>query len=300
MSRNAIRNHGVGCLALLALALLAGCGGSQPPARRAGARAPQAAAPYAGAVSRTTAPNLIVLPPPGQPAAPAVPGPALAAASGAAGKTVILDAGHGGHDAGTSHFGLNEKDINLDLALRTAALLRARGVHVVMTRTADQFIPLPDRSAIANHTPNATLVSIHANAAPNNPSASGIETFVLSKEQTDQERSRVAAARYRMNGQDTIQGKQALANLAVESRQRGPALAVALQQSLCGRLGEENRGVKTKNLAVLRETYFGPAALVEVGFLTNPASARKMSTPEWRNRAAEALADGIGTFLTAR
>ncbi len=285
--------------ALAVLALAIGCGGSRRPARAySSARARGVPTAY-GAPQAPAAARTIVLPPAQQPVPMQPPPEQSFAAAGVAGKSVILDAGHGGHDEGASHFGLREKDINLDLALRTAALLRARGVTVIMTRQTDQFIPLPERSATANRSPNAALVSIHVNAAPSSPQASGIETFVLSQEFTDQERGRLVAARYRMNGQDTAQGRQALANLAQTSRSRGPALASSLQKSLCNRLGEPDRGVKTKNLAVLRETYFGPAALVEVGFLTNPRSAQRMTTDDWRRRAAEALADGIAAFLAS-
>ncbi len=286
--------------AVLTLALAAGCGSQPSPRRTASSRAPYApSSPYAVAPSPAGAPSITVLPPAQSAYCPPAPAPSGAGVAEAAGKTVILDAGHGGHDAGTAHFGLREKDINLDLALRTGALLRARGVNVIMTRAADQFIPLPERSAIANRCPNATLVSIHVNAAPNNPSASGVETFVLSPEFTDQERGRFVAERYRMNGRDSEQGRQALANLAVQSRSRGPALASSLQKSLTSALGEPDRGVKPKNLAVLRETYFGPAALVEVGFLTNPRSAQKMASADWRARTAAALADGIAAFLAS-
>ncbi|MCD8351704.1 MAG: N-acetylmuramoyl-L-alanine amidase [Planctomycetaceae bacterium] len=214
-----------------------------------------------------------------------------------AGKTVILDAGHGGDDHGASHFGLREKDINLDLANRTAALLGARGCTVVMTRSDDRFVPLPERSAVANRYPNAALVSIHVNAAPNNPGVDGIETFVLSQEFTDKDRSRIAATRFKASGVDAVNGKQALANLATASRTRCPVLAESLQRSLTSRLGEADRGVKYKDLAVLRETYFGPAALVEVGFMTNPRSADRMRTDAWRRRTSEALCEGICSFL---
>ncbi|MDR1745092.1 MAG: N-acetylmuramoyl-L-alanine amidase, partial [Planctomycetota bacterium] len=164
-------------------------------------------------------------------------------------------------------------------------------------RSADAFVSLPERSAIANRHPNATLVSIHVNAAANSPGADGVETFVLSREFSDTDRSRVAASRFRANGDSSVQGKQALANLAVASRNRGPALAGSLQHSLTRRLGEPDRGVKQKDLAVLRETYFGPAVLVEVGFLTNPRSADRMRTDQWRARASEALCEGICGFL---
>lgn len=213
------------------------------------------------------------------------------------GRTVILDPGHGGQDEGTSHFGLKEKDINLDLALRTAALLRARGANVVLTRSADVFIPLPERSAIANRNINATFVSIHVNASGANPNAAGVETFVLTKDRTDEERAAALAGKYRADGADPAQAQQALADLAAQSRKRGESLASSLQRSLVARLGETDRGVKPGNLAVLRETYFAAAALVEVGFLTNARSAEQMRTDEWRRRTSEALCEGICEFL---
>lgn len=214
-----------------------------------------------------------------------------------AGKTVILDPGHGGNDEGTAHFGLKEKDINLDLAVRTAGLLRSRGANVIMTRNSDVFIPLPERSAIANRNPNATFVSIHVNASSSNPNAAGVETFVLSKDLSDAERGQAAVDKFKANGSDSVQAKQALANLAVKSRSRSPALAASLQRSLTTRLGEADRGVKPGNLAVLRETYFGPAVLVEVGFLTNARTAEHMRGEEWRRRTSEALCEGICEFL---
>lgn len=210
------------------------------------------------------------------------------------GRTVILDPGHGGNDQGTAHFGLREKDISLDLAQRVAGQLRARGVNVVMTRTSDVFVPLPERSVIANRHPNAVFVSIHVNAAADKPQVTGVETFVLTRELSDAERGRAIAARYRDGSGG---GGQALANLAERARARGPDLAATLQRSLCGRLGERDRGVKQGNLAVLRETYFGPAVLVEAGFLTNPETARRMAGDDWRRRASEALSEGICAFL---
>lgn len=285
--------------ALLLLAVAAGCQSRQDSY----ARAPQPlpAGPAVASAPAPATPNVYYLPaqPLGQSAAPDIAYQAAPASSWQAvsGKTVILDAGHGGNDEGTCHFGLREKDINLDLANRTAALLRARGCTVIMTRSSDAFIPLPERSAIANRYPNAALVSIHVNSAPGNPGVNGVETFVLSKEFSNKERGRMAASRFKANGDSSVQGKQALANLAVTSKNRGPALAESLQRSLTGRLGEPDRGVKQRDLAVLRETYFGPAALVEVGFLTNPRTADRMRTDAWRSRTSEALCEGICSFL---
>lgn len=213
------------------------------------------------------------------------------------GRTVILDAGHGGKDPGANHFGLREKDIALDLALRTAVLLRERGVVVLMTRQTDVFIPLPERSAFANRYPNAVLLSIHVNASASNPNASGVETYVLSRKFADAERGQTAARKYRVAGTDADRGARTLADLATRSRGRGPLLAKCLQTSLAARLGESNRGVNNADLSVLRETYFCTAALVEVGFLTHPPTAMRMRTVEWRGRTAEGLAAGVMDFL---
>ena len=290
-----LRGSALVTAAVLLVLAVAGCGqGSARPASRAGqspARGGLAARPGAGQ---------IYCPPPVQPGV-AIYDPSLMPAAPAwqqvAGRTVILDAGHGGQDEGTSHFGQREKDITLDLALRTAGLLRARGCNVVLTRTSDVFVPLPERSAIANRNPNATFVSIHVNAVSGKPEVSGIETFVLSNSVTDSERAEAASARFRATGGDSVQSKQALATLATRSRAQGPALANSLQRSLVSRLGDSDRGVKSKNLAVLRETYFGPAALVEVGFLSNPRTAARMREDEWRRRTADALCEGICGFL---
>lgn len=214
-----------------------------------------------------------------------------------AGRTVILDAGHGGKDAGTGHFGLVEKDINLDLALRTAGLLRAKGVTVLFTRDSDVFIPLPERSALANRHPNAIFVSLHVNASEANPGATGVETFVLTAKFSDEDRRRAIAETVTMDGYDSQAGRRLLGDMATRYRGRAPALAASLQRSLTSRLAECDRGVKTANLAVLRETYFSTAVLVEVGFLSNEGTAERMRTESWRRQTSEALCEGIVRFL---
>ncbi len=264
---------------------LSGCPEQNQPTAAREEKAPAAAAPIAPAQAYAV------------PVVAAAPAP-VATWQPIAGKSVILDAGHGGNDLGAAHFGLQEKDINLDLVLRTAALLRAQGVTVHLTRQSDVFVPLPQRSAFANRYPNAVLVSVHVNASASNPNAFGVETFVLSGEFKDADRGRTAASRYKIAGStDPNQGKQAVANLAARCRNQGPGLAKSIQSSLTGRLGEPNRGVKPGNLAVLRETYFCPAVLVEVGFITHAGTATRMRTDEWRRRVSEGLAAGIADFL---
>ncbi|MCL2001593.1 MAG: N-acetylmuramoyl-L-alanine amidase, partial [Planctomycetes bacterium] len=231
-------------------------------------------------------------------AAPAIlSAPAAPVWQSVAGKVVILDAGHGGRDFGAVHFGMREKDITLALALRTAAILQAQGATVHLTRQSDVFVPLPQRSAFANRYPDAVLVSIHVNASATNPNAFGIETFVLSGESNDAARGQAAASRYRLAGSDPAQSRREVTSRVAHSRNQGPVLAKFIQSSLAGRLGEPDRGVKSANFAVLRETYFCTAVLVEVGFISHFRTAERMRTEDWRRRCSEGLAAGIVDFL---
>jgi N-acetylmuramoyl-L-alanine amidase len=239
----------------------------------------------------------------GQPPRPAVPPAALPPEFSVvptllpvAGRTVILDAGHGGVDAGASWNRLREKDITLDLAQRTASMLQARGVNVLFTRQTDAFVPLSERSAFANHHPDAVFVSIHVNASERN-AAAGVETFVLASTWNDAERGRHAAGKYRVRGNDPGRSGEILTSLAAGCRRQGEILAESIQRRLADRLATPNRGVRNADFAVLRETYFCPAALVEVGFSSQPPTAAAMRTGEWRRRTAEALGEGIIDFL---
>ena len=81
-------------------------------------------------------------------------------------RTVVIDPGHGGKDSGVAHYGLREKDLNLDVALRLRPKLQAAGFHTVMTRTSDVFIPLETRAAISNSHASVFYISIHFNDCP--------------------------------------------------------------------------------------------------------------------------------------
>lgn len=232
------------------------------------------------------------------PARPAAdPLPAAPAWRPIAGRMVILDAGHGGDDLGAVYFGVREKDVNLVLVQRAAAILRAQGVGVHLTRDSDVFVPLPQRSAFANKNPNAVFVSIHCNASDRNPQAQGVETFILSQQFTDDEQCRRALTRYNVTGKDKAASRRELERLTRACRAEGPVLAAGMQRALTSRLAEPDRGVKPGNLAVLRETFFCPAVLVEVGFVSHYPTARKMATGAWRDLAAQAIADGIIEYL---
>lgn len=172
-------------------------------------------------------------------------------------STVVIDAGHGGHDVGGIPTNIiPEKNVALDTARRVQAYLNEAGVKTVMTRSSDVFIPLDQRVAIANSQKRAIFVSIHYNSAPRR-GANGIETFY--------------------------------------SGPAGKPLASLIHKRVMTTTTGENRGVKQAKFYVIRKTK-APAVLVECGFLTNPQDAARASSKEYRDRLARQIARGILAF----
>lgn len=195
-------------------------------------------------------------------------------------RTVVLDAGHGGHDNGArSPYGY-EKDFTLDVVRRLRKKLEAAGLKVVQTRNRDAFIDLTARPAVANRLPGAIFVSVHFNSADWKPAANGVETYAISP---------LGAP---PSGQDTVLARD-------RQRESGHALepvnftlATIVHHALTGRLPNADRGVKRARFVVLKDAAV-PAVLIEGGFLTNPAEARRVSDPKWREAYAAAIAAGI-------
>jgi N-acetylmuramoyl-L-alanine amidase len=177
-----------------------------------------------------------------------------------AGKVIVLDAGHGGSDPGAVAGGMQEKDLVLDVSLRAQKLLEEAGATVIMTRSTDVFIPLDQRSAIANSSNADVFLSVHANAF--NGSANGTETYWNSTYQSS--------------------NSQRLAN--------------SIQSATLSKLGLNNRGVKTGNFAVIRSTRI-PSALLELGFMDHAGDAAVLRQSSSRQRAAEAIRDGMINYF---
>lgn len=171
-------------------------------------------------------------------------------------KTICIDAGHGGKDPGACAGGVREKDIALDVAKKIRAYLRAAGYSVILTREQDKFVSLGNRAAEANMWGADLFVSVHCNSAPN-ASANGMEVYVHNSRGADSTR-----------------------------------LAHAIYDRLLPASGLKGRGVKAKDLAVLRETDM-PAVLAELAFISNDVDRAKLVSDEWQERAAEAIAAGI-------
>jgi N-acetylmuramoyl-L-alanine amidase len=195
-------------------------------------------------------------------------------------RTVVLDAGHGGHDNGAKSVFGYEKDYTLDTVRRLRKKLEAAGLRVVQTRNSDTFIDLEARPRVANKTPNSMFVSIHYNSADWKPSACGIETYCISP---------LGAP---PSGQDRVMARDKFPERGHALEPVDFTLANAVQHAITGKLGVEDRGVKRARFVVLKAAAT-PAILIEGGFLTNPGDAQRIADPTWRDRYAAAIAAGI-------
>lgn len=209
------------------------------------------------------------------------------------GVAVIIDPGHGGEDSGAVAEGVVEKSLNLDVGLRVAQLLRARGVEVRLTREDDHFVPLEDRVRLANSLPGAVFVSIHFNDASGNGKAvgraSGIETYYCERKLAPDAGWAWASL---FGGKSVAPGTQ---NWAIHE---GQTLADCIQGSLIAGTAATDRGIKERSLYVTHRV-MGPAVLVEGGFVSNPAEARRLSDTAYRQTIAESIAGGIVKYLGA-
>jgi len=220
----------------------------------------------------------------------------------------VLDPGHGGEKEGAvGPGGVREKELALQIARRVAARLRKQGGRVVLTRTGDVAVPLAQRAALANAVRADLFVSIHLNAMPGaaRAHAHGVESYFLSADASDASATAVAARENadRLAGEveadpnDPVSGiLQDLADtdaLAESSR-----LAYAVHERLVSRLGAEDRGVKQAPFYVLAGARM-PAVLLEVGFVSNAAEARRLASAPYQERVAEAVADGIAAWRKA-
>jgi N-acetylmuramoyl-L-alanine amidase len=230
--------------------------------------------------------------------------PALAANESAPERftTVVVDAGHGGEDHGArGPEGLLEKDLVLDLARRVAKRLAAQGLSVVMTRDADRFVPLDERTRLANASDPDLFLSIHANASSVQKVA-GIETFFASPEATD-EAARALAQRENLAfgpaAAQMAEGDPLRAILgdllATEHLTAAQEFAGLVQRRLATVEASRSRGVKQAPFVVLMGVH-SPAVLVEVGFITNAREERRLANGAERERIAAGLAEAVAVF----
>jgi N-acetylmuramoyl-L-alanine amidase len=223
-------------------------------------------------------------------------------------RTIVLDAGHGGHDSGAiGPGGLMEKELVLDITKRVARLLQERvGVKVLFSRDGDQFVPLRDRTSFANRERADLFVSIHANAH-RVVASEGVEVYFLSSEATDNAARQLAAAENsvvqlekpaagRPAGRGSEIVKTMLWDLAqAEFQTESSRLAETVLDSMAAGLRIPNRGVKQAGFYVLGGAAM-PAILVEIGFVSNPREEKRLKDSRYRDEIARAIASGLAEY----
>ena len=219
-------------------------------------------------------------------------------------RRIVVDPGHGGHDPGAvGPSGIQEKDIVLAIGLRLRDLFKEElGVDVVMTRSTDVFIPLEERTAIANKVGADLFLSVHANAALNR-SAAGIETYYLNLAKTE----KVAQLAAKENGTslEKVSVLQAiLFDLMANYKLNDSAhLANEVQKSLHKKL--RTRYADVKNLGVKQGPFYVlvgasmPSILVETAFLSNATEESRLKDPAYQAMAADGILDGVRSYINS-
>jgi len=219
---------------------------------------------------------------------------------------VVVDPGHGGAQEGAiSPAGDREKDLALEISRRIAARLRKQGAKVVLTRTGDIEVPLVNRAAIATAIRADLFVSVHLNSMPSaelRRTHAGVETYFLSAGATDERASAVAARENadRLAGEPEIDPADPVAAILSDLEDQdalagSSRLAYAVHDRLVGALHAEDRGVKQAPFYVLAGARM-PAVLLEVGFISHESESALLRTPEYQERIAAAVADGVAVF----
>ncbi len=214
---------------------------------------------------------------------------------------IVLDPGHGGHDLGTTGpTGLHEKDLVLDVTLRLGALIEERmGAEVVYTRTEDVFVPLEERTALANRSRADLFLSIHANSSRLRAVA-GPETFYLNLT-SSRDDLEVAARENAANGQNIFELQTLLQRIATQDKvQESSEFAARMQRALHTEAAKStralrNRGVKKAPFVVLIGAKM-PSILTEIGFLSNAREESLLKRDAYRQRIAEALYQGVDQY----
>jgi N-acetylmuramoyl-L-alanine amidase len=247
-----------------------------------------------------TSPPDVVLPLPAEPTSEGrFP---LSRQLGLGARRVIIDPGHGGHDPGAiGKNGLREKDLVLDISRRVAKFLEAEGNYeVILTRNTDTFIPLEERTAIANSRGADLFVSIHANSSRNRR-ARGLETYYLNLA-TSPEAEETAARENAVSTRRMTELQELLSQIMNNSKiAESREFANRVHQSMVKGVtdsGSRDLGVKTAPFYVLLGANM-PSVLIEVSFLSNPDDAKRLSSGDFRHRMARSIVQGIQGYATS-
>ncbi|MCF0203655.1 MAG: N-acetylmuramoyl-L-alanine amidase, partial [Bacteroidaceae bacterium] len=223
--------------------------------------------------------------------------------------TIVIDAGHGGHDTGAQGEYLKEKDINLDVALAFGKYVEEnmQDVDVVYTRKTDVFVPLKERANIANKKRADIFISIHTNAVPKGRNVYGIETYTMGLRRSNEKFS--AALREnevityeedyqeKYNGYDPKSPESLIMFELIHdsNMEESVSLASSIQKNICSEAGRQSKGVKQDVFLVLRETSM-PACLVELGFISTPDEEAFLATKDGLDRLARGIYKGLASY----
>lgn len=231
-------------------------------------------------------------------------GTSLGAQLGLKIRRVVVDAGHGGKDAGAvGPHGVREKDLALAIAHKVAGRLRQLGFEVILTRKTDVFVPLDERTRIANEARADLFVSIHCNASRRRR-LEGVETWTLNVG-SDRYAARLAAFENAEADRAVSDLRLILADLATkanasDARDLAQSVQSSLVRTLRSRVGRvRDHGVKQALFYVLLGTRM-PSVLVETGFISNPAEAARLKSARFQDGAAEAIARGVKDYVESR
>jgi N-acetylmuramoyl-L-alanine amidase len=248
----------------------------------------------------SSTPRAVMNEAPAAPAANASGGFSLSRQLGLGVSRIVIDPGHGGHDPGAKANRITEAELVLDVALRLEKLLLSEpGIEVVMTRRTDVFVPLEQRTAIANREQADLFLSIHANAS-RNTAAHGVETYYLNFA-SSREAELVAARENSASGRTMHHLPDILKAIALNDKiDESRDFAEHVQRAMTHRLKPANRNLR--NLGVKRAPFVVligarmPSVLAEISFITNRQEATLLRTPAYRQRIAEALFDAVTQY----
>lgn len=277
--------------------------------------APVAAGALAEALLETPVPDLAAVPvtpiavaslpssPVGQPSRNLSGGFSIARQLGLGVSRIVIDPGHGGHDPGAKGGGTTEADLVLDVALRLEKLITAvPGMDAVLTRRTDEYIPLEERTAIANRENADLFLSIHVNAS-NNRQVRGIETYFLNFA-TNLGAAAVAARENAASGQSMAALPDVVKTIALDNKlDESRDFATHVQREMVAKLRPANRdvrdlGVKQAPFVVLIGAAM-PSVLAEISFLTNAQETKLLKNSAYRQRIAAALFDAIRKYQSS-
>ena len=215
-------------------------------------------------------------------------------------KSIVLDPGHGGNDPGAlgRRSRLREKELTLRLARKLRTILEDAGIKIVMTRDSDVFIPLPKRSEIANRSGADLFVSVHINASRSR-SLRGFECYYLSNATDDNARALEAFEDGSLKMDETASAEHSRSldktlwdMTLTENRLESGELAGSICSSINESFAMGDRGVRTARFYVLKHTNI-PAVLIEAGYISNKYEELKLKDPEFLDRIADSVAQGI-------